>query len=300
VSAFKPFTVIQAAGVLRRKDEPDLKRRGIMAIISISRGTFSGGRILAERVADRLGYPCLGREEILLEAGKEYGISERELTEAVNQPPPFWQQVPGRRVAYLMCLTAALLKRAQGGNLVYHGHAGHFLLSGIAHVLRIRVIADMEYRIQAAMERMNLKRDEAIVYIERVDKERIKWTRFLYGIEWGDPSQYDVVLNLERMSIEGASLAIVSMTQLDDFKKTPQSQKVFEDLVVTSGVWAALVKDERTRAASVQVAANNGVVTITGKASAGKAVDAIPVVAGQVPGVKEVKNEVGIGSDWYW
>jgi osmotically-inducible protein OsmY len=150
------------------------------------------------------------------------------------------------------------------------------------------------------MERMNLKRDEAIVYIDRVDKERIKWTRFLYGIEWGDPSQYDVVLNLERMTLDGASLAIVSMAQLDDFRVTPQSQKAFEDLKVTSGVWAALVRDERTKAASVQVVANNGVVTITGKASAGKVVDAIPMVAGQVPGVKEIKNEVGIGSDWYW
>jgi len=68
---------------------------------------------LAERVAERLGYPCLGREEVLIEAGKEYGVSERELTEAVNQPPPFWQQVPGRRVAYLMCLTATLLKQAR-------------------------------------------------------------------------------------------------------------------------------------------------------------------------------------------
>jgi cytidylate kinase len=271
-----------------------------MAIISISRGTFSGGKTIAERVSERLGYPCLGREEVLVEAGKEYGISERELTEAVNQPPPFWQQVPGRRVAYLMCLTAALLKHAQDGNLVYHGHAGHFLLSSISHVLRIRVIADMEYRIKAAMDRMNLKRDEAIVYIDRVDKERIKWTRFLYGIEWGDPSQYDAVLNLERMSIEGAGLAIASMAQLEDYRVTPQSQKAFEDLKVISGVWAALVRDERTRTASVQVTANNGVVTITGKASAGKVVDAIPVVAGQVPGVKEVKNEVGIGSDWYW
>ena len=271
-----------------------------MAIISISRGTFSGGKALAERVADRLGYPCLGREEILLEAGKEYGISERELTEAVNQPPPFWQQVPGKRIAYLMCLTAALLKQARDGNLVYHGHAGHFLLSGISHLLRIRVIADMEYRIRSAMERMNLKRDEAIVYIERVDRERVKWTRFLYGIEWGDPSLYDAVLNVERMSIEGAAQAIVSMAQLDDFKVTPRSQKTFDDLMVTSGVWAALVRDERTRPALVQVVADNGVVTITGKASAEKVVDAIPVVAGQVPGVKEVKNEVGIGSDWYW
>jgi cytidylate kinase len=271
-----------------------------MAIISISRGTFSGGKTLAESVAKRLGSPCLGREEVLLEAGKEYGISEKELTQAVDQPPPFWQQVPGRRLAYLMCLTATLLKHAQTASLVYHGHAGHLLLSGISHVLRVRVIADMEYRIKAAMERMNLKRDEAIVYIDRVDKERVKWTRFLYGIEWTDPSHYDAVLNLERMSIEGASLAIASMAQLDDFKVTPQSQKAFDDLKVTSGVWAAVVKDERTRSAWVQVVANNGGVTITGKANAAKVVDAIPVVAGQVPGVKEVKNEVGIGSDWYW
>jgi len=45
--------------------------------------------------------------------------------------------------------------------------------------------------------------------------------------------------------------------QLDDFKVTPQSQKAFNDLKVTSGL-GPLVKDERTRAASVQVVANNG------------------------------------------
>jgi cytidylate kinase len=273
---------------------------GAMAIISISRGTFSGGKALAESLAKRLGYPCIGREEVLLEAGKEYGISEKELTEAVNQPPPFWQQVPGRRIAYLMCLTAALLKQVKGGNLVYHGHAGHFLLAAISHVIRVRVIADMEFRIKAAMERMHLKRDEAIVHIDRVDKERVKWTRFLYGIEWGDSSQYDVVLNLERISVDGACETIIRMAQLDDFKMTPQSQKAFEDLALSSTVWATLVKDEQTRPASVQVVANGGIVTITGKASSGKVVNAIPHVVQAIEGVKEVKNEVGIGSDWYW
>lgn len=271
-----------------------------MAIISISRGTFSGGKDLAESVANQLGYPCLGREDVLLEVGEQYGISQKELTQAIIQAPPFWQQVPGRRIAYLMCLTAVLLKRAQDGNLVYHGHAGHFLFTGIPHVIRVRVIADMEYRIRSGMERMNFSRDEAIVYIEKMDRERIKWTRFLYGIEWGDPAQYDVVLNLERMSLEGASRTIVGMTELKDFKVTAESRKASENLMVSSGVWAALVKDERTRAAAVQVVADHGVVTISGKASTGKVVDAIPLVAGQVPGVTRVRNEVGIGSDWYW
>jgi len=45
---------------------------------------------------------------------------------------------------------------------------------------------------------------------------------------------------------------------------------------------------------------HNGRVTITETASGGKVVDAIPAVAGQVPEVKEIRNEVGIGPDWYW
>lgn len=271
-----------------------------MAIISISRGTFIGGKDLAESVADRLGYPCIGREEVLHEVGERYGISDKELAQAMDHAPPFWQQVPGRRIAYLMCMTAVLLRHARDGNLVYHGHVGHFLLSGIAHLIRVRVIADMEYRIRLGMERMNLSRDEAILYIQKMDRERIKWTRFLYDIDVGDPAQYDSVLNLERMSLEGACRTIVGLTQLEEFKITAQSREASENLTVSSHVWAALVRDERTRSAAVRVVADNGVVTVSGKAGTGKVVDAIPLVAGQIPGVRQVRNEVGIGSDWYW
>ena len=49
-----------------------------MAIIMISRGTLSGGKAVAERVADRLGYPCLSREETVREVIEKYGISEKE------------------------------------------------------------------------------------------------------------------------------------------------------------------------------------------------------------------------------
>jgi cytidylate kinase len=270
-----------------------------MAIITISRGTFSGGKAVAERLGERLRYPCISRE-VILDAAKEYGISEEKLNAAIKEAPPFWQQTPGKRIAYLNFVIAALLERARGGNLVYHGHAGHLLLSGISHVLRVRVIADMEFRIRAASERMGLSREEAIVAIEKVDKERIKWTRFLYGVEWQDPSLYDVVINLERMSIEGSAETVIRMTELDDFKPTAASQKAFDNLRLGSRVWASLTKDSRTKAANVRVEADNGIVTITGNASSERVLEAIPDVAKTVDGVKDVRNEVGIGTDWYW
>ena len=48
-----------------------------MAIITISRGTFSGGLQVAECVAEKLGYRCVSRE-VLVNAAKQYGVLEIE------------------------------------------------------------------------------------------------------------------------------------------------------------------------------------------------------------------------------
>jgi cytidylate kinase len=271
-----------------------------MAIITISRGTFSGGNALAEQLADQLGYPRIGREEAIQVATKEYGISMEKLTVAVKNPPSIWQQAIGPRIAYLKCLTASILEYAKDGNLVYHGYAGHMLLTGISRLLRVRVIADKEYRIKAAMNQMNFKRIEAIDYIEKVDKERSRWTYFLYGLEWQDPALYDMVLNIEHMTIEDACQVIVCRINLPDFKTTPESQKTFEDSLLSSRVWASLAKNERTRIASIQVTADSGAVTLKGSLGSQKTLDTIVQIANQVKGVKSVINQMGIGTDWYW
>jgi cytidylate kinase len=272
----------------------------IMSMITISRGTFSGGKALAERLSERLGYPCLSREQVLADAAKEYGIAEEDLATALGEPSVLWEQLPGKRIAYLKCVTTSILQRAEEGRLVYHGHAGHLLLRGISHVLRVRVVADMEFRIKGAMERLNVTRDEAIAEIESIDNKRRKWSRFLYGIDWEDPNLYDVVLNLERLTMDGACETIIRMTTLDEFRMSAASQKALEDVTLGSRVWAALAKHDVTRKIAVKVSAEGGRVTIEGSVGSQKVVDAIPDVIRHVEGVREIRNEVGIGTDWYW
>jgi len=271
-----------------------------MAIIMISRGTLSGGKALAERVADRLGYPCLSRGETVRETIEKYGISEKELTAAMNEPPPFWQQVHRRRISFIKEFSAVLMEHIKGENLVYHGHVGHLMLGPVSHVLRVRVIADMEFRIKGAMARKNLGREEAIAFIRKIDKQRDKWTRFLYDVEWKDASLYDVLFNLEHLSIDVAGDAIVHMAGMDAFKPTPQSQKAFADLILSSRVWSALAIDGHVMVSDISVSADAGKVTISGGAPSAKAINAITAVAQGVKGVREVKTDVGIGSDWYW
>jgi len=270
-----------------------------MCIITISRGTFSGGIAVAEELSRRLGYPCISKE-IILDAAEEFGIPEDKLVAAMEKPPKAWLEAPGKKAAHLNYVRYALLKRARENDLVYHGYAGHLLLGDVIHVVRVRVIANMEYRINAAMEKENLDRKEAISMIKKLDKQSLNWTRFLYGVEWQDPSLYDVVINLDRMSIESAVDIIVPMTTLRDFKPDEESKTAFNNQVLNSMVWAALTKDDRTNNTNLHVISDNGTVKITGSAGSESSLRAIEEITRGVEGVREVVNEVGIGTDWQW
>ena len=46
-----------------------------MAIITISRGTKSGGEKLAKCLSERLGWPAISRE-VIVETASQYGVSE--------------------------------------------------------------------------------------------------------------------------------------------------------------------------------------------------------------------------------
>src|SRR5512143_2561206 len=120
-----------------------------MSIITISRGTFSGGQALAECLAERLGYRCISRE-VVLDAAGSFGVPVEKFIEAMEKPPSFWERLTGERSDYLNYLRASLCEYAKADNLVFHGYAGHLLLPGISHVIRIRVIADVEERMRTA------------------------------------------------------------------------------------------------------------------------------------------------------
>ena len=270
-----------------------------MAIVTISRGTYPGGIGVAEKLASELGHPCIGLE-VVRDAAQASGVDEGELLTTREEPPRYGEKKPGRIPAHLNLVRTALLRRAQTGNLVYHGYIGHLLLRGISHVLRVRIITGTEKRIAMLMKDQDMSEKKATAHLKKVDAQLAKWTRFLYGVDWQDPSLYDVVLNLDRISIDGAAATLAQMTRLDEFQPTPESRKAFEDLCLSSEVWAALSKDTRTRGANIRASADAGTVFVTGVAANYETADLIEEVAAQVEGVREVDNQVGVGKDWSW
>jgi cytidylate kinase len=211
-----------------------------MAIITISRGSYSKGKEVAEKAAQRLGFDCVSRE-VLLETSEHFNIPEIKLVRALHDAPSFLDQFTHGKEKYLAYIESVLIERVIKDNVVYHGLAGHFFLADIPHVLKIRVIADIEDRVKLEMEREHISRDEALRILKKDDYERRQWSMKLYGIDTWDASLYDLVIHIKRITVDHAVDIICKTVALEQFKTTPESQQILTDKALAAHVKARLI-----------------------------------------------------------
>ena len=261
-----------------------------MPIITIYQGASGEGQELAEAVAQALGYRCVGRE-VLLDASGRYRIPEAKLNAVVEKGPHWWERLLQDLRPYRTALQASLCELAQDGKVVYHGHLGHELLSGIGHVLKVLLTAPLEFRIEQVRARQNLTDAAARRYIEEVDKARSRRLMAMFGADWRDPNRYDLILNMGRMSREGAKHVIVEAAKLEEYQPTPASTQAFKDLNLGSRVQATLFASPELRRSSLEVRAHGGHVHVTGRVDYGLE-DKVLMLVKNVPGVIRVTSEV--------
>jgi cytidylate kinase len=261
-----------------------------VSIITISRGSYSYGTRIAERVAERLGYACIGRD-VLLEASSEFSLPEFKLLRALDTPPSILDRLAYGKERYIAYIQAALLKRLQVDNTVYHGFAGHFFVKDISHALKIRIIATLEDRVKLLIERDGISRKDALGRIRKIDKERRKWSKHFYGIDIWDPDLYDLVIHIENISVDHAANIICHTIDNERFKTTPESQRALDDLAIASRVKATLIEMKP----DIEVTARDGVVHVRTQAldlRESELWKSMQAAAEKIQGVKEIKIDI--------
>lgn len=261
-----------------------------MAIITISRGSYSKGREVAERVAQRLNYTTLSRE-IILEASKDFDISEIKLIHALHDAPAMLERFTFGRAKFLAYIESEILRYFQQDNVVYHGLAGHFFVKNVSHVLKVRIIADLEDRIQVEMEREGISREKAVAMLKKDDQQRRAWSTSIYGVDTSDPQLYDLFVHIRKLTVENTVDLICQTVAFEQFKTTPESQRALDDLALAARVKAALV-DQYPK---VNVTSMEGLVSVVAKASERsdpQIIEKIRCIAEDVEGVQRVEVEL--------
>lgn len=213
-----------------------------MSIVTISRGSYSRGKEVAEKLARALNYECISRE-IILEASEQFNIPELKLVRAIHDAPTILDRFTSGKERFVAFFRAALLKHCQQDNIVFHGLAGHFFLQKIPHVVKVRIMADLEDRVREEMKRENISADEARMILVKDDAERRKWGLHLYGLDTWEPRLYDLILHIDNMRVDDAVSIILHCLERPCFQSTPESRQLLDDSSLAAQVEAALVKD---------------------------------------------------------
>jgi cytidylate kinase len=195
----------------RRREEHERP----MPVIAVSREAGTLGRVVAERVAEELGYTLYAEDMISLIAKRAHvneasvlALDEKgrsyvyDLLEQLNRKYCFQS---GNYFETLVKTIAAINWQGRG---VILGRGGALMVRGRKGNLAVRFTAPLEWRIEHMAERLEITEDEARSRIHEIDSARRAFIRSYFNTRIDDPQHFDLVINNEFMDVED-SVAII-------------------------------------------------------------------------------------------
>jgi CheY-like chemotaxis protein len=227
-----------------------------VAVITIFSGTHCGGDEIASTVAANLRYERIG-EDLLDDAAARSGVPVARLARALEGPPPFLSKLTHEREKSLAFVRAAVADLIRRDKVAYHGFAAH-LVPPISHVLKVCVIANLDYRVAAAVRATGVNEKQALRAIHRDDGRRLRWTRDLHGRDPYDESLYDLLLAMQSTTVDEAAASVCEIALGPELQITAESRQAADDFVLASRVEIELAP----KGYEVQVSSSRGAVTI--------------------------------------
>lgn len=265
-----------------------------MAIITISREMGSGGIPIAHKVAEKLGYRLIDGEAIL-EAAASYGLSPEAIEQADEKPPHFVDTLDSKQVLDLHLIELIILEAALKGNVVIYGRGGQDLLKDIGSVLRTRIVAPFEDRVERWAEREWLDPDRARYLVRKSDQQRAGFIKYYFDRDWEDCIHYDLTINTQRLSQNMAVQLICSCVKDENLVAVKSdSKRILSDLILRKRVEIAILSADNIDAYLLEIAAKDGIVTLSGQVHSRSEKTAAEKHARKIDGLKGLENHVKV------
>jgi cytidylate kinase len=198
---------------VERSEEP---RR---PVVTVSRQHGAGGAEIARTLAADLGLDLFDRE-IIQRIAESTHLSERvvsSLDDRDREVLADWLSALSSRgylspLEYRYHLSRVVGAVARHGGAVILGRGAHLIL-GRGEALRIMVVAPLERRVRAVMEREGLSEHDARERIVTVEADRKAFLMKHFHADFADPTTFDLVVNTAVLGTGGACGAIRAAVQ---------------------------------------------------------------------------------------
>jgi cytidylate kinase len=187
--------------------------------VAVSQAVGSAGGQVARQLAERLGWPLFDKEILQHMAGDDQ--VRTRLYEKMDERDTNWLesmlrnllQGDYRKEDYLYRLGEAVLALARQGPAIFLGRGADLVLPR-DRGLRVRFLAPHEDRVAAYAEQNQCDREAARTEIARAEREREEFFRRCFGQPKVNPTRFDLMINLGRMSHDEAVEVALAILRL--------------------------------------------------------------------------------------
>ncbi len=265
-----------------------------MPLITISGGLGTGADKIAQLVAKKTRVELFDDLRLQKEATK-MGIRAEDLKGLNEKAPTFFDSLRYNPELYLDILESVVYQVSRGGEGVIVGHGSQLLLRDFGCAMHVFIHASEAYRIHQIMETSHLTNKAAEKMIRKSDNEKKGFLRFAFQMDWENPSLYDLVINTEKLGIEGGAKLIVESLLLDGIKECSlNALETMERMSLLKTVQAALLKAGFSYSQFHVEIPEQGLVQVNGYAASEEDKGRMLKTVKKIPGVNKVKDQVGL------
>ncbi|RZI70221.1 MAG: BON domain-containing protein [Variovorax sp.] len=267
-----------------------------MPVIALTQEMGSLAKDVALRLAETAGLAAM-RNEVVENVADRMQVSPSLIRRLREGKVGLVERLSTDRQQVALYSAEEVLAQAERGNVVLRGWGATCLLRPVQHVVRVRVTRPLADRVGWLMDHLGTDdRDAAEAEVKRSDAAHAARMNAQFGVTWGDPLLYDMVLNTARVSVDSCVAQIIALAARPEFQETEDSRAVLAGLALGARVRAALKANPSTRDVDVQVDGDAGRVTLTGIVVNEAERLETERVATTVVGVGNVDNKLGLMS----
>ncbi len=268
-----------------------------MPVIALTQGMGSLAQDVAEKLAADLGLQNLEHEVAARVADKMH-ISKSLINRLRSGKAGLIEGLRADKDAMAIYTAEEVLDAAARGNVVIRGWGATQLLRAVPHIPCIRIMRPLEQRVEWLMKQLGTDdRDLARAEIQRSDQANAARMHDQFGVHWGDPVLFDMVINTERLSIDTCVEQIKSLLKRPEFAETAASRAQLQGMALSAHVRSALSAHEETRAVDIAIDSAEGRVSLQGIVTNDAEKSAAARVAQGVTGVKSIDNQLHTFAD---
>ena len=266
-----------------------------MALITLSREEGSLSKQIGLALKEKLGYEFISGKTINSEFPEMFDISRSQVEKFDEKAPGLLARLTNSYEKYNNLFKFYIFEKLlKNPDCIVMGRCGTFFLKDVPGLLRLRTVSSEDVKIKRLMDRYSVDERAAKKMVAHKELERTEQAKYLYNATWGKPSNYDISINTDKLSVDSICAMVKGLVaELDKDDYRAAQEKKLKELLISQKAVNTVLYEEKIDVNFLEVKIEEGKAVILGSIGTEDEIIKVGEIVKKVTGV-EVENNLSL------